>query len=97
MPQQSPLLNLQRQNSSAMMPAAEAFFQNIAARLRARMVTRSATDIPIRTSGVEIRPLGQVFSDPEYREGGILGTLWVGASRMPGAILIQHDLLSRLI
>lgn len=97
MPQQSPLLNLRRQNSSATMPAAEAFFQSIAARLRARMVNRSATDIPIRTSGVEVRSLGEVFQDPEYSEGGVHGTLWVGTARMPGAILLQHSLLSRLI
>jgi flagellar motor switch protein FliM len=97
MPQPSPLLNLHRQNSTVAMPAAESFFKTIASRLRARMVTRSATDIPIRTSMVEIRSLGEVFSDPQYLEGGVYGTLWVGSARLPGAILIQQDLLSRLI
>ena len=60
MQQGSPLFHLRRKEASAGVPAAEAFFQTIAARLRARMVNRSASDIPIRVSGVEVRQLGEV-------------------------------------
>lgn len=97
MSQLNPLLSLKRQNTAVPLPAAEAFFQNIAARLRSRMVNRSATDIPIRTSGAEVRMLGEVMDDDIYAKNGIHGSIWVGSARMPGLILMQHDLLSRLI
>lgn len=91
------LLNLRRRETSTSVPAAEAFFQSIASRLRARMVNRTSSDIPIRVSGVAVRPLGDLFDEPELREGGISGPLWVGPARLPGVVLMQHELLARLI
>ena len=50
------------------MPAVEDFFRVVAHKVRARLVNRSSVDIPVRVAGVEVKSLGVVLEDSEYRE-----------------------------
>ena len=97
MPQTSPLLNQSSREASAALPTVEFFFQSVARRLRARMVNRNAADVPIRVSGVEVRNLGGLLDISEFRNGVVLGGLRFGPSRLPGLIMMQHALLTRLL
>jgi len=79
------------------MPAVEDFFHAIAHRIRARLVNRSAADIQVRVAGVEVKSLGAVLEDPEYRENAIYGLMRFTPPGLPGLIVLQGSLLSKIV
>ena len=94
----SPVLLAQRsRDSEAAMPAVEDFFLAIAHRIRARLVNRSAADIQVRVAGVEVKSLGAVLEDPEYRENAIYGLMRFTPPGLPGLIVLQGSLLSKIV
>ena len=93
----SPLINHRSREASAALPRVESFFQLVAAQLRARLVNRSAADVPVRVSGVEVRTLGALHREPEFAGGCVLGELRLGSGMPTGIVVIQHNLLTRLI
>ncbi len=92
----SPLINHRSREASAALPKVETFFQMAAARLRARLISRSASDIPVRVSGVEVRTLASI-TDEEFSGGVVVGEIRLGNGLPPGLVLMQHNLLTRLI
>jgi flagellar motor switch protein FliM len=92
----SPLINHRSREASSALPKVETFFQMASARLRSRLVSRSASDIPVRVSGVEVRTLSAV-AEEEFSGGVIVGEIRLGNGLPPGLVLIQHNLLTRLI
>lgn len=94
----SPVLLAQRsRDSEAAMPAVEDFFSSVAARIRARLVNRSATDIAVRVAGVEVKTLSAVVEDTEYRENAIYGLMHFMPPGVPGLIVLQGGLLSKIV
>ena len=79
------------------MPAVEDFFRVVAHKVRARLVNRSSVDIPVRVAGVEVKSLGAVLEDSEYREGSIYSLLRFNPLGMPGMIVLQGALLGRIV
>ena len=79
------------------MPAVEDFFRVVAHKVRARLVNRSSVDIPVRVAGVEVKSLGVVLEDSEYREGSIYSLLRFNPLGMPGMIVLQGALLGRIV
>jgi flagellar motor switch protein FliM len=79
------------------MPAVEDFFLAVAHRIRARLVNRSAADIQVRVAGVEVKSLGSVLEDPEYRENAIYGLMRFTPPGLPGLIVLQGSLLSKIV
>jgi flagellar motor switch protein FliM len=79
------------------MPAVEDFFHAIALRIRARLVNRSAADIEVRVAGVEVKPLGAVLEDSEYRENAVYGLMRFTPPGLPGLIVLQGTLLSKIV
>ena len=92
----SPLINHRSREANAALPKVETFFQMTAARLRSRLVNRSATDIPVRVSGVEVRTLTSI-AEEEFSDGVVVGEIQLGNGLPPGLVLMQHNLLTRLI
>jgi flagellar motor switch protein FliM len=94
----SPVLLAQRsRDSEAAMPAVEDFFHAVALRIRARLVNRSAADIEVRVAGVEVKPLGAVLEDSEYRENAVYGLMRFTPPGLPGLIVLQGALLSKIV
>ena len=69
------LLSQRSKEAEMAMPAVEDFFRVVAHKVRARLVNRSSVDIPVRVAGVEVKSLGAVLEDSEYREGSIYSLL----------------------
>jgi flagellar motor switch protein FliM len=91
------LLSQRSKEAEAAMPAVEDFFRVVAHRVRARLVNRSSVDIPVRVAGVEVKSLGVVLEDSEYREGSIYSLLRFNPLGMPGMIVLQGALLGRIV
>ncbi len=93
-----PVLLAQRsRDSEVAMPVVEDFFHEVAVRMRARLLNRSASDIQVRLAGVDVRTLGDVLEDTEYREGAVYGVLRFTPPGLPGLAVVQGVLLSRMV
>jgi flagellar motor switch protein FliM len=93
-----PILLAQRsRDSEVAMPAVEDFFNEIALRIRSRLVNRSASDIQVRLAGVDVRTLGDVVEDTEYRESAVYGVMRFTPPGLPGLIVLQSTLLSHMV
>ena len=82
------LLTQRSKEAETAMPAVEDFFRVVAHRVRARLVNRSSVDIPVRIAGVDVKSLGAVLEDTEYREGAIYSLLRFNPLGMPGMIVL---------
>jgi len=91
------LLSQRSKEAETAMPAVEDFFRVVAHKVRARLVNRSSVDIPVRVAGVEVKSLGAVLEDSEYREGSIYSLLRFNPLGMPGMIVLQGALLGRIV
>ncbi len=91
------LLTQRSKEAEAAMPSVEDFFRLVAHRVRARLVNRSSVDIPVRVAGVDVKSLGAVLEDSEYREGAIYSLLRFNPLGMPGMIVLQGALLGRIV
>lgn len=91
------LLTQRSKEAETAMPAVEDFFRVVAHRVRARLVNRSSVDIPVRVAGVDVKSLGAVLEDSEYREGAIYSLLRFNPLGMPGMIVLQGALLGRIV
>ena len=91
------LLSQRSKEAETAMPAVEDFFRVVAHKVRARLVNRSSVDIPVRVAGVEVKSLGVVLEDSEYREGSIYSLLRFNPLGMPGMIVLQGALLGRIV
>ena len=91
------LLSQRSKEAEAAMHAVEDFFRVVAHKVRARLVNRSSVDIPVRVAGVEVKSLGAVLEDNEYREGSIYSLLRFNPLGMPGMIVLQGALLGRIV
>ena len=91
------LLSQRSKEAEMAMPAVEDFFRVVAHKVRARLVNRSSVDIPVRVAGVEVKSLGAVLEDSEYREGSIYSLLRFNPLGMPGMIVLQGALLGRIV
>ena len=70
------LVNRSGQNQSAL-SRVERYFRAVSERFKARIVNRSTKDIPVRVADIDILTLGEVFANPEFREGTIFTQLMV--------------------
>jgi flagellar motor switch protein FliM len=91
------LLAQRSRDSEGAMPAVEDFFGSIAQRIRSRLVNRSASDIQVRLAGVDVRTLGDVVEDTEYRDSAIYGVMRFTPPGLPGLVVLQATLLSRMV
>jgi len=91
------LLSQRSKEAETAMPAVEDFFRMVAHKVRARLVNRSSVDIPVRVAGVEVKSLGAVLEDSEYREGSIYSLLRFNPLGLPGMIVLQGALLGRIV
>ena len=91
------LLGQRSKEAGTAMPAVEDFFRSVAHKVRARLVNRSSVDIPVRGAGVEVKSLGAVLEDTEYREGSIYSLLRFNPLGQPGMIVLQGALLGRIV
>lgn len=92
----SPLINPRSRENNASIPKVESFFQMAASRLRSRLVSRSASDIPIRTR-VGVRTMDALSRDEVFSGGMVVGEIHLGEGRAPGMVVMQHNLLTQLI
>lgn len=92
----SPLINTRSRESNPSIPKVESFFQMAASRLRSRLVSRSASDIPIRTR-VDVRTMDALSRDEVFSGGMVVGEIHLGEGRSPGMVVMQHNLLTQLI
>jgi flagellar motor switch protein FliM len=75
----------------------ERYFRSVAERFKARIVNRSTKDIPIRVADIDILTLGEVFANPEYREGTIYSQISIEGNQDSGYIFIQIALFNKLV
>ena len=92
----SPLINPRSRESNASIPKVESFFQNAASRLRSRLVSRSASDIPIRTR-VDVRTMDALSRDEVFAGGMVVGEIHLNDGKSSGMVLMQHNLHTQLI
>jgi len=91
------LLLSRSRNTEAAMPAIEEFFRALALRLRSRLVNRASGEFDVRLVGVDVKPLGQLIKDRDYRAAAVYGLIRVDTPRLPGLVVVQRVLLARLI
>ncbi|MEC8278172.1 MAG: FliM/FliN family flagellar motor switch protein [Myxococcota bacterium] len=90
------LVNRSGQNQSAL-SRVERYFRAVSERFKARIVNRSTKDIPVRVADIDILTLGEVFANPEFREGTIFTQLKVQGTTEPGYIFLQVVLFNKLV
>ena len=90
------LVNRGGQNQSAL-SRVERYFRGVSERFKARIVNRSTKDIPVRVADIDILTLGEVFANPEFREGTIFTQLKVDGTNESGFIFLQVVLFNKLV
>ena len=90
------LVNRGGQNQSAL-SRVERYFRAVSERFKARIVNRSTKDIPVRVADIDILTLGEVFANPEFREGTIFTQLKVDGTTESGYIFLQVVLFNKLV
>jgi flagellar motor switch protein FliM len=91
------LLQQRSRSTEQALPAVEEFFRALALRVRARLVNRSSSNIQVRLASVEIRTLGQLKEDTNFKDTGVYGLLRFDTPRIPAAAALQRPLLTRII
>ena len=90
------LVNRSGQNQSAL-SRVERYFRAVSERFKARIVNRSTKDIPVRVADIDILTLGEVFANPEFREGTIFTQLKVQGTNESGYLFMQVVLFNKLV
>jgi flagellar motor switch protein FliM len=90
------LVNRGGQHQSALR-SVERYFRAVAERFKARIVNRSTKDIPVRVADIDILTLGEVFANPEFREGTIYSQLKIEGTTDPGFVFVQIVLFNKLV
>jgi len=91
------LLQQRSRSTEQSIPVVEEFFRALSLRVRARLVNRSRSNIHVRMSEVEVRTLGQVKEDGDFKDDGVYGVLRFDSLRVPAAAVLQRTLLTRII
>jgi flagellar motor switch protein FliM len=91
------LLQQRSRSTEQALPAVEEFFRALALRVRARLVNRTSSNIQVRLASVEVRTLGELKEDPNFKDTGVYGLIRFGAPRAPAAAALQRPLLTRII
>ena len=74
----------------------ERYFLQVAEKLRARQVGRSAADIPIRVAAVDPTTLQDTLQNPEFREGVVYSVIELKNLHESGCVMLQYGLIARL-
>ena len=82
--------------SEDILPYVERYFLQVAEKLRARQVGRSAADIPIRVAAVDPTTLQDTLQNPEFREGVVYSVLDIKNLHESGCTMLQYGLIARL-
>ena len=83
--------------AAAALPALEDLFRAAARRVRTRLVNRAGADIPVRLGVAQVTTVGQILDDGETRDGGVFGTFRFKPMGLPGLVVVQGRLLSRVV
>ncbi|MCP4804253.1 MAG: hypothetical protein GY913_23415 [Proteobacteria bacterium] len=96
MEQQNPLVRPDREASSTL-PALEDLFRASAREVRTRLVNRAGADVPVRLGVAQVTTVGRILRDTDARDGGVFGLFRFNPLGLPGLLVVQGRLLSRLV
>ena len=91
------LLSHPDREAAAALPALEDLFRSVARKVRTRLVNRSAADIPVRLGVAQVTTVGNIMDDSESRSGGVFALIRFEPLGLPGLIVMQGRLLSRIV
>jgi len=84
-------------DAASVLPALEDLFRAAARQVRNRLVNRAGAEIPVRLGVAQISTIGEVLEDNESRDGAAYATFRAHPLGFPGMILVQGQLLSRIV
>lgn len=93
---QNPLVRPDREASSTL-PALEDLFRASAREVRTRLVNRAGADVPVRLGVAQVTSVGRILRDTDARDGGVFGLFRFNPLGLPGLVVVQGRLLSRLV
>ncbi len=83
--------------AASMLPALEDLFRTAARDVRTRLVNRAGADIPVRLGVAQVTSVGEILDDTDARDGGVFGLFRFNPMGLPGLLIVQGRLLSRLV
>ncbi len=94
--QRSLLVRPDREAASTL-PALEDLFRSAARDVRTRLVNRAGADVPVRLGVAQVTTVGEILDDTDARDGGVFGLFRFNPMGLPGLVIVQGRLLSRLV
>ncbi|MEC7241084.1 MAG: FliM/FliN family flagellar motor switch protein [Myxococcota bacterium] len=91
------LLSHPDREAAAALPALEDLFRSVARRVRTRLVNRAGSDVPVRLGVAQVTTVGHILDDSETRAGGIFAVFRFEPLGLPGLVVVQGRLLSRIV
>ena len=91
------LLSHPDREAAAALPALEDLFRTVARKVRTRLVNRSAADVPVRLGVAQVTTVGNIMDDSESRSGGVFAMIRFEPLGLPGLVVMQGRLLSRIV
>jgi flagellar motor switch protein FliM len=94
---QSKLLVRPDRDAASALPALEDLFRASARDVRTRLVNRAGSDVPVRLGVAQVTTVGRILEDTDARDGGVFGLFRFNPMGLPGLVVVQGRLLSRLV
>jgi len=91
------LLSHPDREAAASLPALEELFRSVARKVRTRLVNRSGADVPVRLGVAQVTTVGNIMDDSESRSGGVFAMVRFEPLGLPGLVVMQGRLLSRIV
>ena len=84
-------------DAASALPALEDLFRASARDVRTRLVNRAGSDVPVRLGVAQVTTVGRIVEDTDARDGGVFGLFRFNPMGLPGLVVVQGRLLSRLV
>jgi flagellar motor switch protein FliM len=83
--------------AASSLPALEDLFRSAARDVRTRLVNRAGADVPVRLGVAQVTTVGEILDDTDARDGGVFSLFRFNPMGLPGLVIVQGRLLSRLV